>query len=146
MNFGVKVPMRDRVELSADIYRPDARGKFPVILERTPYSSLASADYQKRVAVLGKFFARRGFAFVFQDCRGKNESDGVFYPMINETEDGYDTQEWCGTQSWSNGNVGTYGASYDGWNQWLAACLANKHLKTMVSICAPPDPFLNEWR
>jgi putative CocE/NonD family hydrolase len=142
MEFGVKIPMRDGIELSADIYRPNAQGKFPVILERTPYSSM-DGENQKKVATRGKFFANRGFVFVYQDCRGKNESNGVFYPLVNEAEDGYDTQQWCGTQLWSNGNVGTYGASYAGWNQWLAACLANEHLKTMVSIAAPPDPFLN---
>jgi putative CocE/NonD family hydrolase len=89
------------------------------------------------------YFAQRGYVFVLQDCRGKNESEGVFYPWINEAADGYDTQEWCALQPWSNGNLGTIGESYQAKLQWLAAALQNKHLKTMVSIVPDPDPFLN---
>lgn len=143
MEFGVKVPMRDGVKLSANIYRPDAEEKFPVILTRSPYSSIEMEGIQKEIVASGKYFAERGYVYVFQDCRGKNDSEGMWYPLINEAEDGYDTQEWCATNPWSNGNVGTIGGSYGAWNQWLAAVLGNKHLKTMVSMVAPPDPFHN---
>ena len=144
MDFGVKQEMRDGVKLSADIYRPDTEGRFPVILVRTCYSStertLASIDESIENY---KFFARRGYVFVFQDVRGKNNSDGEFYPHIHEAEDGYDTQEWCGTQEWSNGKVGTRGGSYLSSTQWLPALLRNPHLKTMISLTAPNDPFIN---
>jgi len=142
MEFCVKQEMRDGINLAADIYHPDADGKFPVILIRTCYSST------ERESVLldeeiehFKFFARRGYVVVFQDVRGKNNSDGEFYPIIHEAKDGYDTHEWCGTQEWSNGKVGTFGGSYLAWTQWFPALLRNPHLKTMISRVAPNDPF-----
>ena len=96
MEYDQRVRMRDGVSLSADVYRPDAPGQFPVILARTPYDN-ASARY----AAEGMFWAARGYAYVVQYVRGRGESEGEFYPLIHEAEDGYDTQTWCGTQRWS---------------------------------------------
>jgi putative CocE/NonD family hydrolase len=62
---------------------------------------------------------------------------------VNEGKDGYDTIEWAASQPWSTGRIGTIGGSYGGWNQWLAAVEEPEHLKAMVSIVTPPDPFLN---
>lgn len=138
MEYDQRVPMRDGVTLSADVYRPDAPGTFPVILVRTPYDN-ATASY----ASDGMFWASHGYAYVVQDVRGRGESDGEFYPFIDEAEDGYDTQTWCGTRTWSNGKVGTTGGSYLGWTQVYAAGLENPHLAAMVSIVTPPDPTRN---
>ncbi|KON30061.1 hypothetical protein AC482_04870 [miscellaneous Crenarchaeota group-15 archaeon DG-45] len=142
MEFGVKVPMRDGVKLAATIVRPDAEGRFPVILTTTPYSSLGGPEQTKEQFDQAKFFAKRGYVLMAADCRGKNDSEGdYFYPLAHEAEDGYDTIEWAGTQPWSSGMVGTRGGSYSGWNQWLPAILRPPHLKTMVSFVTPPDPF-----
>jgi len=124
----VKVPMRDGVQLSTNIYRPDAPGGFPVILIRTPYSN----GDEKNGG--GHFFAKRGYAVVIQDVRGRFESEGEFEPFLNEALDGFDAQEWSGTQSWSNGKIGTAGESYVGCTQWFPAPLGNKHLVAMFPI------------
>ncbi|MCE5271996.1 CocE/NonD family hydrolase [bacterium] len=134
--FDVKVPMRDGVLLSADVYRPDTAGTFPVILERTPYNNF---DPQG-----GYMWARRGYVCVLMDVRGKYDSDGAFVPFVNEITDGYDSQQWCGAQSWSNGKVGTQGGSYVGATQWLPARLANEHLACMFTVVAASD-YYRHW-
>ncbi len=136
--YDVRVPMRDGITLSADVFRPDAPGRFPVILERTPYDNSRVA----RLA-LGKHLVTHGYVYVTQDVRGRGDSDGEFYPLIHEARDGYDTQTWAGEQPWSNGIVGTTGSSYMGWTQVYAAGLNNPHLGAMVSIVTPPDPVRN---
>ena len=136
--YDVRMPMRDGVTLSADVYRPDASGRFPVILVRTPYDN-GTAGYVAR----GKHWASRGYVYVVQDVRGRGESEGEFYPLIHEAEDGYDTQSWCGTQPWSSGKVGTAGGSYLGWTQVYPAGMRNPYLVAMISIVTPPDPIRN---
>jgi len=123
--FHVKVPMRDGVLLSADIFRPSVEGAFPVILMRTPYDNngLIAKSIQ---------YAKRGYALVAQDCRGRYDSEGEFYAWHDEATDGYDTQEWIGRQPWCNGKIGTAGGSYLGLVQWLAAPLQSQYLTTMV--------------
>ena len=125
MDLNVKVTMRDRVKLSADIYRPDAKGAFPVILARTPYDN--SGHIGK-----GKALAGKGYVYVAQDCRGRYDSDGEFYPWHDEPDDGFDTQEWIGKQKWCNGKIGMVGGSYGGLVQWLAAIRGSRHLKCIV--------------
>jgi putative CocE/NonD family hydrolase len=99
--------------------------------------------YQRRRVTEAKFFASHDYAYVIQDCRGKNDSEGIFHPFHNDAEDGYDTITWCTKQDWCNGNVGTYGSSYQAWNQWATATLNHPQLRAMISIVALPDPVLN---
>jgi putative CocE/NonD family hydrolase len=132
----VAVPMRDGVKLSTDIYRPAADGAFPVILVRTPYKKEMS-DLQAR------FFARRGYVYAVQDCRGRFASEGEWDPFFAEPADGYDTIEWLAVQPWSSGKVGMIGASYVGWVQWWAARDAPPHLVAMIPNVSPPDPYFN---
>jgi putative CocE/NonD family hydrolase len=141
LEFGIKQEMRDAVKLSSDIYRPDAKGRFPVIITRSPYMTVEG--FQKRFAEEGKFFAKNGYAFVVQDCRGKNDSEGIFRPFFDDHTDGFDTLSWCAKQEWSNGELGTTGASYQAWNQWAAATLGHPNLKAMVCRVALPDPVYN---
>ena len=119
--LGVGVPMRDGVKLSTDVYLPDAPGPFPVILIRTPYSNNVAAGVEDAV-----YFAQRGYVVVIQDVRGRFDSEGAWTPFVHEARDGFDAQEWCGTQPWSTGKVGTSGASYLALTQWLAAPLRNR--------------------
>ena len=141
IEFDQRVPMRDGITLSADIYRPiDSSDKsitYPVILTRTPYMKLS-----ERMLVPAKYFAERGYVFVAMDVRGRGDSDGVFVPYINEGQDGYDAIEWCASQPWSDGNVGTIGSSYPGCIQWLAALQKPPHLRAMVVRVTPSDPFV----
>jgi uncharacterized protein len=124
----VAIPMRDGTMLRADIYRPELGGKFPVLVFRTPYGKhdAARTDGVHLKAV------DRGYAVVMQDVRGRYASDGIFDPYRQEGRDGYDTIEWAAAQPWSDGRVGTYGLSYPGAVQWLAALEAPPHLLAMA--------------
>jgi len=136
--YDVRIPMRDGATLSADVYRPDTNQKVPVILVRTPYDNGVAAQ-----VAAGKWWAARGYAYVVQDVRGRGESDGEFYPLVHEAEDGDDTIRWCGTQAWSNGKVGMTGSSYLGWTQLYPAGMKNPSLAALFTIVAPPDPYRN---
>ena len=135
----VAIPMRDGVKLYADVYRPIKDGRYPVIVCRTPYSTQRfPSAYEEPV-----FFARRGFVFVFQDVRGRHESEGKWEPFRNDIEDGYDTIEWAAAQPWSNGKVGMQGHSYGGHVQWRAAMAAPPHLVTIVPMVASTSLYHN---
>ncbi len=133
---GAKVPMRDGINLSADVFRPKADGKFPVIVIRTPYKKEMSE-------LQGRFYARRGYVTVIQDVRGRFGSPGEWEPFVNEPKDGFDTIEWAAAQPWSTGKVGMIGASYVGWVQWWAAREKPPHLVTIIPNVSPPDAFYN---
>ena len=111
------VLMADRVSLSSDVYLPPGDGPFPCILLRTPYDKKgAKKDCE--------WFQSKGFAVVTQDCRGKYNSQGTFYPWLNEREDGIEAVKWIKAQKWSNGKVGGWGGSYVGYTQWaISDCL-----------------------
>jgi hypothetical protein len=124
----VKVKMRDGVVLRGDIFRPDADGKFPVLLQRTPYRR-SVWGYNVNFA---QHAAARGYVVFLQDVRGRYTSDGEWYPFIHEAEDGYDTIEWVAAQPYSDGKVGMFGGSYVGATQMLAAVAHPPHL---AGIC-----------
>lgn len=136
---GVKVPMRDGVKLSLDIYRPIGDGKFPAILIQTPYSNNGPG-----ILARAKWFAKRGYAFIVADSRGRFDSEGEFDPFnpLHKT-DGYDLVEWIAAQPWCDGNVGTWGGSYSGWMQWWTGVTTPPALKAMVPEVAPPDALYN---
>ncbi len=123
----VAVPMRDGVLLRADIFRP-SEGRFPTLVYRTPYGRLAALEEYTTFARA----VERGYAVVVQDVRGRYGSDGEFRPYENEGRDGHDTIEWAARQPWSNGRIGTFGLSYPGAVQWLAAVENPPHLEAMV--------------
>ena len=124
----VAVPMRDGIILRADVLRPKRGGPFPVLVYRTPYGKHeAPIDYKTF-----EHAVERGYAVVIQDVRGRYKSDGEFRPYENEGLDGYDTIEWAARQTWSDGAIGTFGLSYPGAVQWLAAVQNPPHLRAMV--------------
>jgi putative CocE/NonD family hydrolase len=126
----VAVPMRDGIKLYANIYKPDADGKFPVILIRLPYSK--NEPYCVMPAY-GKYLARKGYACVVEDVRVKYASQGKYEPFINEAADGYDTLDWIASQPWCDGNIGMSGASYYGYTQWVVVvCLNHPNLKCIA--------------
>jgi putative CocE/NonD family hydrolase len=136
--LGLRMPMRDGVELSADVWMPAANGKYPIILVRTPYM-------KNRWVVDGwaQYFASRGYVYVVQDVRGRGDSDGKFGFFFQEGKDGYDSIEWLASQEWSNGRVGMLGLSYLGSVQWLAARERPPHLVCIVPT-APAGRYINE--
>ena len=132
----VGVPMRDGVILRADLYRPPGPGPFPVLVYRTPYDRRAAAErYRTHLEAV-----ERGYAVLLQDVRGRYGSEGVFDPYRNEGRDGYDTIEWAAVQPWSSGVVGTYGLSYPGAVQWLAAVERPPHLVAMAPAMTFSSP------
>jgi hypothetical protein len=140
VHVDVKIPMRDGVNTSADIYFPPGAGPFPVVLTRTPYDN--TPLWQQ-----GLFYAQHGYVFVAQDCRGRYDSEGTFYPWHQEVADGLDTRRWIAKQSWSNGKLGTVGGSYLGMDQWLGTIESTEHLTCMVPAVTPIDGWIwgNEY-
>jgi len=129
--FGVMIPMRDGVRLAADVWFPEAPGRYPVLLARTPYMKTALGLNQ-----WATYFAKRGYVFVIQDTRGRGDSEGRFNFFFPEGKDGFDTIEWLAKQPWANGRVGTLGLSYLGTVQWLAAREHPPHLACMAPTAA----------
>ena len=130
--YDVRIPMRDDVTLSGDVFLPQGEpGPFPTILYRTPYDNADSLRVSGHIAQ-AIFYVQHGYAFLAQDARGRNDSDGTFYAWVNEFNDGFDTIEWIGSQPWCDGNVGMAGSSYVGNVQWQAAVMGSPYLKTIV--------------
>ena len=124
---GAPMKTRDGVTLFADIYRPRADGKFPVILMRTPYDKAASWAVSPSYQI-----ATHGYVVVVQDVRGRYTSEGEWYTFRHESADGYDTVEWVAALPYSNGKVGMMGGSYVGATQMLTAIAHPPHL---AGIC-----------
>jgi putative CocE/NonD family hydrolase len=139
----VSIPMRSGVILRADVIRPALSARFPTLVYRTPYGK----DAAQQEYTIFQRAAQRGYAVVIQDVRGRYHSDGEFRPYQDEGQDGYDTIEWAAKQPWSNGAVGTFGLSYPGAVQWLAAVENPPHLKTMVPAMtfSTPQNFFYAW-
>jgi putative CocE/NonD family hydrolase len=127
IEHGVAVKMRDGVLLRADVYRPKSEGKFPVLLQRTPYDRRGGVDFGLKAAA-------RGYVVIFQDVRGRYASGGEWYTFKHESEDGYDTVEWAAALPYSNGKVGMFGGSYVGATQMLTAIAAPPHLAGIFPV------------
>lgn len=156
IEWDAAIPMDDGVVLRADVFRPVADGRYPVILSYGPYAKgLAfqegyksawvrmtkaypetaegsSNRYQNWELVDPEKWVPDGYAIVRVDSRGAGRSPGrldVWSPR--ETQDLHDCIEWAGTQGWSNGKVGLNGISYYAMNQWDVAPLNPPHLAAM---------------
>ena len=115
----VPVPMADGVRLYADLYRPSSPGPHHVLLISQPYDkgpALSNVGYAHP-----SWYARHGYIVVSQDTRGRFRSEGDFYPFLHEADDVSTTIEWAGRLPGSTGKVATYGFSYPGLGQLLAA-------------------------
>jgi len=133
-----EIIMRDGVKLYADIYLPEAPGRYPTLVVRTPYGVQRDGMHQTMVK-----YAQHGYAVVLQDVRGRFESDGKWEPFRDEAKDGFDTIEWAAAQSFSNGKVGTQGGSYLGHNQWQAATQNPPHLVAAFPVLASTNIYAN---
>ena len=120
---------RDGTKLVADVYRPATGGPFPTLLLRTPYRRQTGQTSAYRHP---SWYARRGYMVVVQDTRGRGDSGGEFEPFANEGSDGADAIEWAASLRGSNGKVGTYGFSYPGACQLLAA---RERPPSLVTMC-----------
>lgn len=136
----VRIPLRDGARLGATLLLPGPAGRFPTLVYRTPYGQEAAVrSYSTfRAAV------ERGYAVLAVDVRGRYRSEGEFDPYRQEGRDGYDTIEWAAAQPWSDGSIGTFGLSYPGAVQWLAAVEHPPHLRAMVPAMTFSRPT-NFW-
>jgi predicted acyl esterase len=128
----VKVPMRDGVKLSANVFLPKAEGKFPVILIRSPYGKGDASNGE------GLYYAGRGYAVVSQDCRGRGHRRAHGSHLSTKARRaGYicvgPAAAWC------NGKVGMLGASYLGWSQYYTAAQRPPHLRCITPIDSSTD-------
>jgi putative CocE/NonD family hydrolase len=126
----VMIPMRDGVRLSTDLYFPRIeQSTLPVIMIRTPYSKTGFGGRTEKLATM---MAGQGYVVAVQDKRGRYESEGTYLIFGGDADDGYDSVDWLSKQPWSNGRVGTYGCSYSGDVQMLAAQERHPALKAMI--------------
>jgi putative CocE/NonD family hydrolase len=136
----VPMPMREGTALRANVFRPDAPGRFPALLLRTPYGKAASGFER---------YVRAGYVVVAQDTRGRYASDGDFVMFTVEStgdaEDGYDSIEWLARQPYCNGAVGTFGPSYCAWMQWQQAKLRPPSLVAMCAYSIPLELTEVDW-
>ena len=137
--LGVRVPMRDGVRLSTNVFLPSASGRYPAILIRTPYNKGESLNAGWQA------FVNHGYAMVLQDVRGRYGSEGAFDPLGQESADGDDTLNWIAGQPWSDGKVGMAGGSYVGIAQWKVALLDNPHLKAIFPVVSGYDDYRDRF-
>ncbi|HUD70561.1 MAG TPA: CocE/NonD family hydrolase [Dongiaceae bacterium] len=131
MQWSVRIPMRDGVNLNATLYRArGASAPTPCIFTLTPY---ISQSYHER----GTWFASHGYAFLTVDVRGRGNSEGRYDPLLQEARDGYDIVEWLAKQPFCDGKVTMWGGSYAGYDQWATAKEFPAHLATIVPVAAP---------
>lgn len=148
LESNVRVRMRDGVHLATDVYRParDGKplpGKFPTLIERTPYGRnialhrdfTALDPTPKARAEVAAAFVRHGYVVVFQDVRGRYDSEGQFIKYLSDGEDGFDTCAWITAQPWSDGKIGSMGLSYAAHTQVAMACMGPPSLKAMFVDC-----------
>jgi uncharacterized protein len=130
MRWGMKIPMRDGMQLNATVFLPHGqRDSLPVIFTLTPY---IGDSYTERAL----YFARHGYVYALVDVRGRGNSGGGFEPFANEGRDGYDVVEWLAKQSFCNGKVTMWGGSYAGFDQWTTLKEFPPHLATIVPAAA----------
>jgi len=130
----VMVPMRDGVKLAMDIYQPKKMsGPLPAVLTILPYGT-----DQGMIPKVGKLFARHGYVFLAEDCRGIESSEGKWFPLVWDYDDGHDTLDWIAKQPWFDGRLGMWGGSYFGYTQWQAAPDSNV-LTAMVPLFTSPN-------
>jgi putative CocE/NonD family hydrolase len=131
-----RVPMRDGISISADVYLPIGAQGLPTIVQWTPYEST-----RERFISWGVWFARRGYAAVVVDVRGRYESEGQFTAWTHDGQDAHDTLTWAAAQQWSNGRIGTWGRSYGGLVQWQLAHLGHPNLQCIAPQVIHDDYF-----
>lgn len=126
-DFSIMIPMRDGKQLPADVYlpSPDAKG-LPCILLRSPAGRSAYGTDFPKLAKEG------GYAVVIQETRSSLDEEGKTFPFVSDgwgaLQDGHDTVEWLAKSPYTNGKIGTWGASALGITQLLMAPSNPDHL------------------
>lgn len=154
----VAVAMSDGVTLRANVFRPEAPGRYPVVMAMGAYgkdvhfedafnpqwqvlkriypgldAEGSTGRYLRWEVVDPERWVPEGFVVIQVDSRGTGRSEGYLDPFGPvETRDFYEWIEWAGTQPWSNGKVGLIGVSYLAIKQWQVAALRPPHLAAIV--------------
>jgi hypothetical protein len=146
------IPVSDGVKLNSYLYRPDAEGRFPVILGVCAYSLEDQIAPVMPVGTGGirghmeagdpNFYVSRGYVHVILNVRGTGKSEG-FYDFLGrrETQDTYDAVEWLAKQPWCNGNVGMFGPSYFAMSQKRVAALNPPSLRCIFAMYGFTDAY-----
>ncbi|MFH0768196.1 MAG: CocE/NonD family hydrolase, partial [Chloroflexota bacterium] len=165
----VKVPMRDGTYLLADVFRPIAKGRYPVVMNVGVYGKAfirgcifneedqlnkerdedrffeGNPDhfhYENHETVNTSSWVPRGYVVVRIDGRGICNTPGAArYLSVQEAEDFYDAIEWAAKQTWSNGRIGLWGASYYAMNQLGVASFQPPSLKAIIPIATDLDMY-----
>ena len=162
----VTIPMRDGIGLRANLFRPDAPGRFPVIMTQGRYGKdvhfqefkppvyarlLArhpeigvgsSCQYMNWETVDPERWVPQGYVVMRVDARGSGKSPGLLQAFApREIHDFYDPIEWAAQQPWSNGKVGLLGISYYAISQWLVASLQPPHLAAIIPWEGAADSY-----
>lgn len=137
----LEIPMSDGVKLHAYVVRPEAEGKYPAILVRSPY---VINDFVYRAML--PLLAKRGYACVLNTVRGAFNSEGEWLPLENDRKDGFEVVDWVSKQSWCDGKIGGYGGSYLGYTQWSYADYDHPALKTLCIDVAGASAYNTFWR
>src|SRR5664280_1763519 len=144
----VVLTMRDGVKISANIYRPDAPGKFPALHAADSYQK--DLDYLPLLPIFHmretndiEFFVSRGYVFVHTDSRGTGHSLEGQWDMFGQEmqNDLYDMIEWIAVQPWCTGKVGMLGESLLAWSQWFTAVQQPPHLTCILPWDAGADLY-----
>ncbi len=129
----VMVEMRDGVKLCTNIYFPEGKGPWPVVLIRSPYNMLHFMNS------MAKMFSFYGYVAIHQDVRGRYNSEGEWYFFLNEREDGSDMFAWLVEQPWQDGHIAMVGQSYFGFTELAMADLLPPEVKTIVPMSISTD-------
>ena len=149
VDWDVRIPARDGVALSANLWRPepsagDPDERFPVVVEMIPYGK----DNWRRDTDSGRgqWLAVRGYAYCRVDVRGTGSSGGVALDEYTaaETHDGYDAVEWAAAQPWSSGAVAMWGISYGAFTAIQVAKLRPPHLRAIVPCMGTDDRYVDD--
>lgn len=157
VEWDVPLTMDDGIVLRADVFRPDAAGRYPVIMGHGPYGKGLDFDegFPGRWSLLVKEhpevgqgssckyanfenadpekWVPDGYVCIRVDSRGVGRSGGRLCPFDpRETRDFYECIEWAAAQPWSSGKVGLSGISYLAMNQWYVASMQPPHLTAMI--------------
>lgn len=128
----VMIKTRDGAFISAIVVRKKGiTAPKPVILQFTIYVRDEGRDIKSL-----KEAADNGYIGVITYTRGKRFSPSEIFPYENDGNDAYDVIDWISKQKWSNGSVGMFGGSYNGFTQWAASKKLHPALKTIVPYVA----------
>ncbi len=152
------IQMRDGIKLYTAVYTPrDSSQKYPIIMQRTPYSCrpYGEENYRGRLGPNASLMKEK-YIFVYQDARGRYKSEGTFREMtpfipnkksnkdVDESSDTYDTIEWLLKNTNNNGRAGITGISFPGFYSTAALPDAHPALKAVSPQAPMSDEFMGD--